>query len=115
MTRFKVTEAWTQSYAPALSVKAGEAVKTGGGDERWPGWVWCSNVDGLGGWLPESCLSSDEEGTTAVLLTAFDTVELTVTEDEELEGFEAREGWIWCRNEAGDQGWVPSDCLRPVR
>lgn len=114
MTRFKVGRAWIRSYTPALSVVAGEAVKTGAGDEDWPGWVWCSNADGLGGWLPETCLSHDECGDTAVLLTAFDTVELTVAEDEELEGFEAREGWIWCRNEAGDQGWVPSDCLTPV-
>ena len=83
-------------------------------DDEWPGWIWCQNAAGLGGWLPGELLASDASGKTATLLAAFDTAELTVSRGETLEGFEARNGWTWCRNTSGDEGWVPSDCLRPL-
>ncbi len=108
---FKATKPWTQSYAPALAVSEGEGVILGERDETWPGWVWCRNADGLGGWLPDALLVYDREGKSAVLKTAFDTLELTIKPGEELEGFEERDGWLWCRNRAGREGWVPLACL----
>lgn len=107
----KVIKPWMQSYSPALSVAEGECVTFGERDDDWPGWVWCRNRDGLGGWLPEDQLSVSASGETAVLMQAFDTVELTVEFGERLEGFEQRSGWIWCRNAVGRKGWVPSDCV----
>lgn len=108
---FKVTKSWRQSYSPALSVTEGEGVDLGKRDEDWPGWVWCRNRDGIGGWLPEELLSFGVSGKTATLLRAFNTVELTIDAGERLRGFERRSGWIWCRNGTGEEGWVPCDCL----
>ncbi|TQV82100.1 SH3 domain-containing protein [Denitrobaculum tricleocarpae] len=106
-------QSWTQSYSPALSVRAGETVTLGAKDADWPEWIWCRNSEGLGGWLPASSLSSQTEGEAAKLLTDFDTIELTVKEGEELEGVEERGGWIWCRSHIGMEGWVPLDHVEP--
>lgn len=114
MPRFKATRSWERSYSPALSVQEGETVTIGDRDEQWSEWIWCINSSGLGGWLPAMCLSSQQMGETATLLTRFDTVELTVGEGEELEGIEERGEWIWCRNNIGTEGWVPSDRLQRV-
>ncbi len=85
----------------------------GAKDEDWPEWIWCRNAEGLGGWLPASSLSSQQTGETATLLSAFDSLELTVSKGDELDGIEECSGWIRCRNGAGAVGWVPSECLEP--
>jgi hypothetical protein len=23
-------------------------------------------------------------------------------------------GWLWCRNDAGDEGWIPTRVLQPI-
>ncbi|WP_282610382.1 SH3 domain-containing protein [Pelagibius sp. Alg239-R121] len=113
-----VIRSWERSYSPALSVKKGEQVETGVRDEAWPGWIWCRNDSGLGGWLPEELLSSNEGGGKAEgggiakTLEAFDTGELTVLAGQTVEGNKHRNGWDWCRNDSGQEGWVPSDCLK---
>ena len=108
---FKVAKPWTQSYSPALAVSEDERVTLGERDEAWPGWIWCLTGDGLGGWLPDALLIHDQEGRDAVLKSSFNTVELTAEHGEELEGFEERDGWLWCRNRSGKEGWVPLACL----
>jgi hypothetical protein len=50
----RVVAAWTASYDPALKVARGERVAPGRTDPENPGWRWCVNGEGLGGWLPEA-------------------------------------------------------------
>ena len=99
-----VREGWTASYDPALRVSAGEPLEVGRGDDEWPGWVWCENATGLGGWLP---LETVGDGRA---LEDFDTCELTVAAGERVDPGERRAGWTWCRR--GERaGWVPDRCL----
>lgn len=114
MPRFKAIQSWERSYSPALSVKEGEGVTVGTRDEQWSEWIWCTNSSGLGGWLPASSLSSQKPGEIAIVQMAFDTRELTVSSGELFEGFGERSGWMWCRNDTGAEGWVPSDHLESI-
>jgi hypothetical protein len=101
----RVTAPWTASYDPALAVRAGERLAVGRrSDDEWPGWVWCENASGLGGWLPAEAVAADRA------VEAFDTREMTVAEGDEVEPGERRAGWTWCRL-AGREGWVPDRCL----
>ena len=101
----RVVAAWRATHDPALRVAAGEALTVGRRDDEWPGWVWCENAAGLGGWLPEEV--AGEGGATA----AFDARELSVEPGEALEPLERRLGWTWCRGAGGAEGWVPDRCL----
>ena len=101
----RATAPWRASYDPALAVAAGEPLEVGRrSEDEWPGWVWCENRSGLGGWLPEGIVGD------GLALADFDTRELTVTEGEVVHPGERRAGWTWCRGEDG-QGWVPDRCL----
>ena len=99
-----VTAPWRATYDPALCVAKGDPLEVGRRDEEWPGWVWCLDAEGLGGWLPEEDVGDGRA------LADFDTRELTVAEGDMLEPLEHRSGWTWCRGLDGE-GWVPDRCL----
>ena len=101
----RATAPWRASYDPALAVATGEPLKVGlRSEDEWPGWVWCENRRGLGGWLPEDVVRDGQA------LADFDTRELTVAAGDRVEPGERRAGWTWCR--VGERpGWVPDRCL----
>lgn len=101
----RAREAWRATHEPALRVEAGERLAVGRRDDEWPGWVWCENAAGLGGWLPEEVVGGGRA------LAAFDARELTVAAGEALEPGERCAGWTWCRGARGAEGWVPDRCL----
>ena len=108
----RVIEAWRRSYDPALAVAAGQCLTVERRDTEWPGWLWCRDESGLGGWLPEEVL---EVGMgMARVGEDFDTAELAVVPGEIVEGLGTREGWIWCRADSGAEGWVPLKVLEPL-
>ena len=110
--RYRVIEAWRRSYDPALAVAAGQRLTVERRDTEWPGWLWCLDDTGLGGWLPEEVL---EVGAgTARVGEDFDTAELTVVPGEIVVAQTVREGWIWCRADSGAEGWVPLKVLQPL-
>ena len=101
----RVAAPWTASHDPALAVRAGEPLAIGRrSDDEWPGWVWCENRSGLGGWLPLDAVGDGRA------VEDFDTRELTVAEGASVEAGERRAGWTWCRAEERE-GWVPDRCL----
>jgi SH3-like domain-containing protein len=101
----RVTAAWEASYDPALKVARGEALTLGGTDPEFPGWRWCVNAGGLGGWLPETLLDGDRAGED------FDTAELKVSPGDTVTLLDARAGWWRCRKADGREGWLPEDVL----
>ncbi len=101
----RVIARWTASYDPALRVVAGEKVLPKRRDPDNPGWVWCVNARGLGGWLPEPLV---EDGRASV---DFDTMELTVSEGDQVVVLETLAGWSRCLGQGGETGWPPDSCL----
>lgn len=93
-----------------LRVAAGDRVSVGEKSAEWPAFVFVTGATGEG-WVPARHLSSDR-GTVTVLV-AYDTTELPVTAGETVEVVRRDDpsGWWWCRNESGDEGWVPVSVL----
>ena len=56
MTLLRALKDWRATYDPALSVRAKDPVQIGHEDPDYPGWVWCVDQSGLGGWLPKEIL-----------------------------------------------------------
>ncbi|MEM9320702.1 MAG: SH3 domain-containing protein [Pseudomonadota bacterium] len=105
IAKARVIRAWTASYDPALSVRAGDIVEIGAEDETWPGFFWCTNKGGLSGWLPGHVLDGSR------VLADFDTRELSVAVGALVETLETCLGWSRVRGSDGREGWVPSDHL----
>ena len=93
-----------------LQVAAGERVMVGERDTEWPAFVFVTSPQGEG-WVPARHLAGDSGNVT--VLTAYDTTELPVDVGDEVDVLERDDlsGWWWCRNEAGEAGWVPVSVL----
>ncbi|WP_425052995.1 SH3 domain-containing protein [Psychromarinibacter sp. S121] len=110
----RVVKAWTKSYDPALHVRAGDPLTLGPLDDEYPGWRWCTDANGLGGWLPVAVVDAvviGTEGGKGRAIDDFDTTELTVAAGDTLTITARRLGWSFCRTPDGAAGWVPDDCL----
>ncbi len=106
--KFLVIEDYSSQYEEPLKLKAGEVVKTGRRfteDPEWPGWIWCENSSGKGGWVLERILNiSDNDG---VVLDNYNASELSARAGEIIEGVKKEGGWIWGVNPQGVSGWIP--------
>ncbi len=110
--RARVMQDWNQSYDPALRVARGDRVLVVRRDNgKWIGWVCCTDKGGLSGWLPEQVLDAVVIGKETTATQDFDTIELTVSIGEILFVSNRLNGWTWCRNTQGQEGWVPDSCL----
>lgn len=100
------------SRAP-LRLQVGETVTVGERDTEWPEFVFVTIPAGGEGWVPARYLSSDAG--RATMTAAYDTTELPTSTGEHLTVLQRDDdsGWLWCVNQAGREGWVPSRSLLP--
>lgn len=106
MRRATVTEAHAPVHEAVLMARAGARVRLVREDEEWPGWIWCENEAGVGGWAPAPFLV--REGETAVFRRDYEATELTVQAGDHLLLHEQVCGWWWAADEQGKSGWIPA-------
>ncbi len=96
-----------------IEIKPGDRVDVGERDTTWPAFVLVATASGSG-WVPERHLDGNRP--TATVLHPYDTRELTVRAGDRLTLLEDDpvSGWSWCRDAAGDTGWVPHNVLHAV-
>jgi len=104
MTR-RVVADYTVSYPDPLVVRAGDLLNVGNEDADFPGWVWCEDRNGKGGWVPDDCIELGGERARARYDYA--ATELAATVGEELVVTKEKGGWALCINESGQRGWLP--------
>jgi hypothetical protein len=91
-------------------LEAGDEITVGERSTVWPAFVFV--VSSLGeGWVPSRHLTADSG--PAVVVTGYDTTELSLTPGQEILVLERDDesGWWWCRADDGSVGWVPIDAL----
>lgn len=93
-----------------LHLRAGDTVTAGPNDKSWPGWIWVNTADGRGSYVPEDIL--EITGSTACVRTPFSARDLSVKSGERVAALREVSGWLWCRNAAGEEGWLPEFVLR---
>ena len=93
-----------------LLLETGERVRVGKRDADWPGWVWVTAISGRGSYVPEDHLDLADDGTARVL-HRFHARDLSVVKGERVESLREVKGWHWCRNEDGEEGWLPAYLL----
>jgi uncharacterized protein YgiM (DUF1202 family) len=93
-----------------LHLSAGELVTLGVEDKAWAGWVWVTTAEGRGTYVPASCLQPLHPPQARVL-EAFEAVDLSVKKGQPVTVLQEVSGWFWCRNEGGQEGWVPDYVL----
>jgi hypothetical protein len=107
MGRAVATERHVPSERPPITVFPGDSVTVGERDTDWPAFVFVTAESGAG-WVPSRYLSA--ESGDARVLVAYDTTELATEAGDVVEIVERDDesAWLWCRDAAGREGWVPS-------
>lgn len=110
MKHFTANTNYTVVDRSPLSIQAGDTVAVGPRDKSWPGWIWVSTEDGRGSYVPEDIL--EVNGGSAEVLTGFSSRDLSVQQGEKVAALREVSGWLWCRNAAGEEGWLPEFVLK---
>jgi PAS domain S-box-containing protein len=102
-----VIRAYQAAHPRGLRLEVGDELVVRRRDVDFSGWIWCADeaAGGAEGWVPEARV--DRSGQRAVVRAAYDGAELTVRAGERLTVLDDESGWLWCRNEGGEHGWVP--------
>ncbi|MCM2294731.1 SH3 domain-containing protein [Allorhizobium sp. BGMRC 0089] len=97
-----------RSYADPIACFQGDRLVLTGREDIWEGhrWLWAIAEDGRQGWIPDRLVRIEADH--AIALDTYSAMELSCEQDEILYGVSALHGWVWCRNLAGEEGWVPS-------
>lgn len=107
----RVIQAYQAPYTDPIRASAGEEVSVDRArTTQIPGWLWCTNARGKSGWVPAAYL--DQRGDTARLLCDYDALELTIQVGDRLICHKEESGFWWVTNQAGQNGWVPSECIQ---
>lgn len=110
--RCRVLTAYQTVYHDPLELQPGETVTVGRRDTQWPGFLWCTNAAGKGGWVPDSYL--DIRGETGVAIRDYTARELSAEVGEELTLHFEESGWFWCANRRGQSGWIPAEYIEMI-
>lgn len=102
MRRVRAVVAHETATTPPLRLQRGDVVEVVKRDTEWPGFVLVTAAQGTG-WVPARHLSADTA--TAVTIVPYDTTEVATSVGEVLE--DGPGGWLWVRNAARREGWVP--------
>lgn len=113
MPSFTANADYEEKDRNPLVLEAGDEITVGPADRAWPGWVWAEDNEGRHGYVPEEILEPTGEGRFA-LIEGFDPTVLTIRRGDKIESLKQIHGWHWCRNEAGNEGWVAGYLLRPA-
>lgn len=112
MARFISNSDYEEKDSNPIALRAGDEVTVGPVDRAWPGWVWAEDRHSRRGYVPEEILEPLGEGRFA-LMKDFNPAVLPVKRGDVLESLEQINGWHWCRNDSGSEGWVAGYLLKP--
>jgi hypothetical protein len=97
----------------SLRLEVGDVVSVEPKASEWPAFGYVRAAHGEG-WVPLRHLSAAEG--PATVLEPYDTTELAVVAGEVLVvvARDDESGWLWCRDDEGEEGWVPLRSLRAI-
>ncbi|MEP5760410.1 MAG: hypothetical protein ABJ327_14090 [Litoreibacter sp.] len=105
--RYSVRTKWEAAYKDPIVLHHGEELWLNGDTHEWEGhvWVWAKNQANKEGWIPDTLVKTAAGKHYAN--APFSAQELSCEVGEYLVTTNEKHGWIWCRSEAGLEGWVP--------
>jgi hypothetical protein len=107
--RFRVIKPHRPESEDWVSLKKGAKLRFERRPTEWEGWIWCSSSEGRTAWVPESWVNL--EGAVCVMVKDYVSREISVDTGDEVDSEFGESGWAWVRTAAGEEGWVPLECL----
>ena len=110
----QVIHDYVAEFPDPLAAQAGEVVTLTDQVSQWEGhsdwvWPWCRDARGKEGYTPLAYLVG--EGDQRRMRVDYSARELTVREGQHVLALAEESGWVWCRADDGQEGWVPLSSL----
>jgi hypothetical protein len=105
---YEVTAEHRAIYPCAVELRIGDKVVVT--EKVEGGWVWCISKDEREAWVPKEYLS--RKGNEGTVLIEYSSAELNVKSGEMLTCSKELDGWLWCINQKGKEGWVPRNKIK---
>ena len=112
----RVVKARQPENLDPLGVTSGEELQVSERQDAWQDnlewiWVWCTDPRNKSAWVPADLLEylPGHGSQRARARYTYDAVELPVASGDEITVNSEKNGWYWCTNPQGEQGWVPVD------
>ncbi len=101
-----------RSFEKVPKVRRGESITVQRFDDNHPGWFFGTTVEGTSGFFPRLWFHFTSDAKTAEALRDYTATELTVAPGSTVEVMEEVAGWVFCRdqngeNNNGEEGWLP--------
>lgn len=104
------------NYPNPITLEKDERVLVGKkyeGKEGWDNWRYCYKMDkSQEGWVPEQLIILS--GKYGIIKENYTAKELTIKAGETLKGIKELNGWVWCRDKEGREGWIPKLNLKAL-
>lgn len=104
------------NYPNPITLEKDERVLVGKkyeGKEGWDNWRYCYKLDkSQEGWVPEQLIILS--GKYGIIKENYTAKELTIKAGETLKGIKELNGWVWCRDKEGREGWIPRMNLKAL-
>ncbi len=109
-SRARAVLPYRRPYEAPFRAAAGTAVDPDPTQETdIEGWVWASDPEGRGGWVPLAWLDRSRQPWR--LTRDFDALELSVEVGEEVAIHFAESGFVMATAPSGETGWLPDGVL----
>ncbi len=110
MKEYRANADYTVVDRSPLQLGAGDSVKLGPLDKAWPGWIWASDAEGRGTYVPQEAVVPSEDG-MGRMTSDFNARDLSVKKHEVVRALREVGGWLWCQAGDGREGWLPAFVL----
>jgi len=106
---YLVIKGHKSNYPNPISLRKDEKIIVGkkyAGKEGWENWIYCYKIDeSQEGWVPEQIIKFSSK--YGIIKENYTAKELTIKAGKKLKGNYELNGWVWCKDTEGREGWIP--------
>lgn len=107
----KIIKSYEIAYPDPLILKIGDIVTIIKKEEtpECVGWYFCKDQNGKEGWISKDFMTIEDS--TGIMIKDYSAKEIAVEINDEVSVISESCGWVWCKKENGDEGWLPRSYL----
>lgn len=104
-----LTSDYKREFPEPMILREGDRIEIKGKGDQYPQWYYCISEEGIESYVPDNILVIN--GTEATVTEDYNSWELSGLEGETVSVHREFDGWAFCSNSRGENGWLPLEIL----